>query len=98
MALRRKRGPARAGRPRDEQVEPALRERMNKLATLIDQALNEGAKRGHGRYGFCMMVFPFDGFDGRCNYISNADRADVVTLLKEQLARFSGQPEITGHA
>ena len=32
------------------------------------------------------------------NYISNADRADVVTLLKEQLARFEGQPEMKGSA
>lgn len=33
-----------------------------------------------------------------CNYISNAVRDDVVVLLKEQLARFEGSPDVTGHA
>jgi len=30
--------------------------------------------------------------------MSNADRADVVIMLKEQIARFEGQPEQTGTA
>jgi hypothetical protein len=34
------------------------------------------------------MVFPFDDKSGRCNYISNAERPDVVRLLKEQLRHF----------
>jgi hypothetical protein len=47
-----------------------------------------------------LLVFPFgEGEEGqRANYISNADREDVVTLLKEQIKRFEGQPEMTGHA
>jgi hypothetical protein len=28
---------------------------------------------------------------GRCNYISNADRKDVVALMKEQIKLFEGQ-------
>jgi hypothetical protein len=44
------------------------------------------------------MVFPFADFDGRANYISNAKREDIVVLLKEQLARFQGQPEMKGTA
>jgi hypothetical protein len=45
------------------------------------------------------MVFPFNDHEGRCNYISNgADRRDVVTLMKEQIKRFEGQPEIKGTA
>jgi hypothetical protein len=45
-------------------------------------------------------VFPFDetGGSGRCNYVSNANRDDVVMMLKEQIRRFEGQPESTGHA
>lgn len=36
---------------------------------------------------------------GRCNYISNGvDRKDVVTLMKEQIKRFEGQPDVTGRA
>jgi hypothetical protein len=34
----------------------------------------------------------------RCNYISNGRREDVVVLLKEQLARFEGSPDVTGRA
>jgi hypothetical protein len=37
------------------------------------------------------MVFPFKGDDGRCNYVSNGERADVVKLLEDQLARFKNQ-------
>ena len=44
------------------------------------------------------MVFPFEGFEGRANYISNASRKDIIVLLKEQLARFQGQPDIKGRA
>lgn len=37
--------------------------------------------------------------DGRCNYISNgADRNDVVVLMKEMIARFEGQPKMSGRA
>jgi len=44
------------------------------------------------------LFFPFEGREGRCNYISNAAREDVLTLLKEQVARFEGQPEMKGRA
>ena len=37
--------------------------------------------------------------EGRCNYISNgADRKDIVVMLKEQIKRFEGQPEMKGEA
>jgi hypothetical protein len=45
------------------------------------------------------MVFPFGDVTGRCNYMSNgADRKDIVVLMREMIARFSGQPEISGKA
>jgi hypothetical protein len=45
------------------------------------------------------MVFPFGDRTGRCNYISNgADRRDIVTLMKEMIGRFEGQPEMKGRA
>jgi hypothetical protein len=69
---------------------------MKDLAAAVDEILNGG--QPHKKNGFCLMVFPFQGFDGRCNYISNAQRKDVITLLKEQIARFEGQPEIRGQA
>ena len=80
----------------DKPIEPAVRETMNKIAGVVDTALNMNMTEK--RWGFCLMVFPLDGFDGRANYVSNAKRADVVTLLKEQLKRFEGQPEVKGKA
>ena len=77
----------------DQPIEPKLEEMMNALARGLNDVLN-GA--GPAKNGFCLMVFPFDGFEGRANYISNAHRADVIVLLKEQLARFEGQAEIRG--
>lgn len=81
----------------DAPIDPRLREIMNALAKGIDKGLNGDAKRGARRNGFILLVFPFDGHEGRCNYISSADRKDVIVLLKEQLARFEGQPEAKGH-
>jgi len=83
----------------DAPIEPEYLEKMNRLAQAIDQLFN-GDKRGSGRdIGFVLLVFPFGEKEGRCNYISNgAERNDIVTLFKEQIKRFEGQPEITGHA
>jgi len=74
----------------DAPIEPKYIEKMNDLARFLDRTFN-GDLRGHKRKnGFVLMVFPF-GDEGRCNYISNGNRADVVTLLKEQIARFESQ-------
>jgi hypothetical protein len=72
----------------DQPIEPHLHEMMNALAKGLDDVLNAGERPK--KNGFVLMVFPFEGFEGRANYISNAHRADVVVLLKEQLARFEG--------
>jgi hypothetical protein len=75
---------------------------MNALAGALDKMFNGDDKPR--KTGFVLMVFPFTqadgtGTDGRCNYISNgANRADVVTLMKEMIARFEGQPEMKGKA
>ena len=72
---------------------------MNSLAGILDHAFNGDAKGADRKTGFVLMVFPFDGEPGRCNYISNAERADVKTLLKEPLAYFEGQSDKErGHA
>ena len=39
-----------------------------------------------------LIVAPFDAPpDQRTNYVSNADRADMLVLLKEVVARFEGR-------
>lgn len=92
----------------DAPIGSNLIEQMNVLGRVVDAALNGD---GHGtlpglpsarpkpkRNGFILMVFPFDNHEGRCNYISNARREDVVVMLKEQIKRFEGQPEVSGRA
>lgn len=80
----------------DAPVEKQYAETMRGLAQGVDRILN-GAS-GPKKNGFILMVFPFEGHEGRCNYMSNALRDDVVVLLKEQLARFQGMPDARGTA
>jgi len=86
----------------DQPIQPDLVEKLNALARGVDKILNGDARGKDRRIGFVMMVYPFAEFengDARCNYISNgADRRDVVTLMREMIARFEGQPEMKGTA
>jgi hypothetical protein len=83
----------------DAPIEPKHIEEMQDVARTLDFRFNGLARGKDRKVGFVLLVFPYNGSDGRCNYISNgADRRDVVTLLKEQIARFEGQPEMKGTA
>lgn len=83
----------------DAPLEEQYRQRMVAIATAMDETFNGSAKAPNKTVGFVLMVFPFGDHSGRCNYISNgADRQDVVTLMKEMIARFEGQPEMKGTA
>jgi len=83
----------------DAPIEPEYIEQMNDVARALNQFFNGDAKGDDRKTGFVLMVFPFGDHSGRCNYISNgADRKDVVTLMKEMIARFEGQPEMKGSA
>jgi len=83
----------------DASIELKYREKMVAMASILDKYFNGSAKGNARKVGFVLLVFPFGEDKGRCNYISNgADRRDIVTLLKEQAARFEGQPEMEGKA
>jgi hypothetical protein len=57
---------------------------MNRVA----QALGETFKG----YGFALLVFRFGAEEkGRMNYISNAERADMVVALKELISILEGR-------
>lgn len=83
----------------DQPIEDEYRAKMNAIAEALDRTFN-GDKRGKDKkVGFVLLIFEYGEKEGRCNYISNgADRRDIVTLFKEQIKRFEGQPEIEGHA
>ena len=83
----------------DGPIEPTHREVMNEIARVLDTVFNGGTLVKDRKTGFILLVFPFGGEKGRCNYISNgADRRDVIVMLKEQIARFEGQAEASGTA
>ena len=81
----------------DQPIEQQYRAKMNELAHFLDEYFNGDVKGRTRKTGFVLMTFAF-GDQGRCNYISNAERKDVVVLLKEQLRRFEGAPDVEGHA
>jgi hypothetical protein len=86
----------------DAPIQPEYLEKMNDLARFIDGIFNGEAKGKDRKAGFVLLVFPFNDLETehpRVNFISNgADRKDVTVLFKEMIARFSGQPEMKGHA
>ena len=83
----------------DAPIERKYIEDMNRLAVMLDHFWNGDAKGDARTTGFVLLVFPFGEAEGRCNYISNgADRKDIVTMMKEQIKRFEGQPEVEGRA
>lgn len=83
----------------DKPIEKSYHEKMRRIAGWLDLAFN-GQVGGKGRKtGFVLLVFPFNEESGRCNYISNgANREDIVVMMKEQIKRFEGQPDIEGRA
>jgi hypothetical protein len=83
----------------DAPIDEKYRDMMNGVAKALDGTFNGEARGADREVGFVLLVFPFGEKEGRCNYISNgADRRDIVTLFKEQIKRFEGQPDVKGHA
>jgi hypothetical protein len=50
------------------------------------------------RYGFFVMVFPFGGDDdNRSNYVSNAQRKDVLNTMKEFMIKCGAEEDWMRH-
>jgi hypothetical protein len=81
-----------------EPIEEQYILKMNALAEAIDRLFNGDARGTDRKTGFVLLVFPYNDTGlGRTNFISNgADRKDIVVLFKELIARFEGQPDMTG--
>ena len=83
----------------DAPIEEAYYRQMNAIAAALDETFNGGAKHPDKQVGFVLLVFPYGDKSGRANFISNgADRRDIVTLFKEMIQKFEGQPDMKGHA
>jgi hypothetical protein len=71
---------------------------MNALAGAIDDLLNgEDCPPDKRKLGFFLSIFPFGDVQGRMNYISNAEGADVRAMLTDILARIDGRLAEPGH-
>jgi predicted component of type VI protein secretion system len=65
---------------------------MQSLAGGINKILNGEAKAADRKNGFVLLTFPFNAPEGaRTNYVSNANRDDIIVALKEIVARFEGR-------
>jgi hypothetical protein len=73
--------------PTDWPIEGEYQVKMKRLAKAIDQLFNDDKTGVDRTTGFVLMVFPFENA-ALCNYISNADRKDVIVMLEARLARF----------
>ena len=79
----------------DGPIEDRYRDMMVATVEAIDELFNGKARGLDRKTGFVLLVFPFGDKTGRCNFMSNgADRSDIVTLFKEMIARFEGQPQV----
>lgn len=79
----------------DDHIGAEYHAMMNALAYSLDDIFNGDAEPK--KVAFVLLVTEFGEMAGRVNYISNGDRKDVVTMLKEITARFEGQPEVKGN-
>lgn len=63
---------------------------MNALAKTIDELLNGDRPK---EVGFVLLMFSLGDPtpESRMNYISNAQRSDVITSLKEFIANIEGR-------
>lgn len=63
-----------------------------RVAKVLDTALNGDAKRGERTIGFALFTFEFGKTEGgRISYVSNAGRDDMLVAVREWLARAEGR-------
>jgi hypothetical protein len=63
---------------------------MNELARFLDKVLN--GNRKPKQIGFILLTAEFGKIEGgRVNYISNGNRADMIAMMREYLARVEGR-------
>lgn len=79
-----------------EPIDPKFHAMMNATATGLDEIFNGPAppppQVRRKTVGFALFVFEFGKVEGgRVNYISNAERADMIVAVKEWLARAEGR-------
>jgi hypothetical protein len=87
----------------DDKVEDKFAAQMRVIAEVVDEFVNKGAKGNDRKVCFVLLITEFAELNsadaqGRVSYMSNGARSDVITMMKEAIARFEGQPEMKGRA
>ncbi len=85
----------------DAPVEPQVQDYIVAATEAIDALLNGKDNSVPKKAGIVMMIFPYgdNSKGGKVIFTSNgASHNDLVVLMKEMIARFEGQPEVTGTA
>ncbi len=72
----------------DGELDEPTRNVMKGTAMVLDDIFN-GVDCPHEdkKYGFLVMVFPFSDENRRGNYVSNCKRKDIITTMREFIAR-----------
>jgi hypothetical protein len=68
---------------RHQPIEAKHRALMNKIGEVLARVLPG--------MGFTLFVFDMNTHDGRMNYLSNVERADMIVALKEWIANEEGR-------
>lgn len=79
--------------PDHRPIPPEYHRFMNELAKELDERFNPtlpGLPGGPKKIGFFLTMFEFNA-PGRFNYISNAEKIDVKTMLQEIVARIEAR-------
>lgn len=71
-------------------IETAYKQKMNDLARVLDELFN-GTTRPR-KVCFTLLIAEF-GENKRCNYISNGNREDIISMMKETIGRFEGRAD-----
>jgi N-glycosylase/DNA lyase len=74
----------------EEDVQKQYMEQMRQVASVIDAVFNPDEEKK--TTGFAVLTFPLGiaDKDSRMNYMSNAERKDMIAAMKEFIARNEG--------
>jgi hypothetical protein len=71
-------------------IEKDQRAMMRGIAEALDEAFNRDERPK--KIAFVLLTAHFGDYEGgRVNYIANGDRADIISMMKELIARFEGR-------
>jgi hypothetical protein len=74
-------------REQEEPAEDSIRPMLNGLGRAIADLLRQHNQTTGDHYAFCLLMFQTGTSNGRMNYLSNANREDMLDSMAEFLER-----------